>query len=103
MCCSKQVYIAKFSYAVGNGYMEGHFAPDPSYTGHESFHPGEIMLFMFNDEEWDQYQKMLKDGSLCLNRITLAKWRQRVDKTKDGFREKFTGSIRTHYWYLYFG
>jgi hypothetical protein len=83
--------------------MEGHFAPDPSYTGHENFHPGEIMLFMFNDEDWEEYLKMQQEGSLCLNRIKLAKWRQRVDKTKDGFREVFTGSVRTHYWYLVVG
>jgi hypothetical protein len=99
---------AKFSFSP---WMRSHVTGKFHTTDGTYFdrHPHQLALCLYKDTQWDKMQALMKKGSLCTDRMSLAsyKWDVQPNYVEGTGKHDFTfsqhlqaPSVRTHYWWV---
>eukprot|EP00300_Choanocystis_sp_HF-7_P037523 c53698_g1_i1.p1 GENE.c53698_g1_i1~~c53698_g1_i1.p1 ORF type:complete len:469 (+),score=109.73 c53698_g1_i1:34-1440(+) len=101
-----EMYLSKFSFSVGRGFVQGNFSADGVYFDHFRH---DLRIYLFSDEGFAKFNHMLKRGSLCRERVTEAAWSLKITPDRNqknqffSFDTEISVAGRTHYWYAFVG
>ena len=96
-------FVAKFSFSPGNrGRIAGHFYSDATTTiarDHSDYfdgHPHALQVALFSDMQWEEYRKMLAEGSLCKDRMATASFNKKIRPSHSDKANVAKGLARVH-------
>lgn len=95
-------YLSKFSFSVGKGFIQGNFSAEGVYFDHFRH---DLQIHLFSDVGFEKFNKLLKRGSLCRERITEASWSLKIAPNRNQKTQFFSFDTevnvvgRTHFWY----
>lgn len=113
-------YISKFSFSSGaTGKIDGDFLVSRAYLEQRpawllrsrQIRFQSLQVAVYNQEAWDRYHTMIKEGSLCVERIQAATFQtlvpMSVPRNKGGEADvpfelghEITPEENSHYWYI---